>query len=35
MIGAKVIYGAEPKVPFEATTAGAEEAPEVDFSTGQ
>lgn len=32
MIGAKVIYGAEPKVPFQATTEGAEEAPEVDFA---
>ena len=31
-IGAKIFYGAEPKVPFEAA-AGAEEAPTVDFNT--
>jgi LemA protein len=31
MIGAKVIYGAEPMVPFQATTPGAEQAPKVDF----
>lgn len=35
VIGAKVIYGAEPMVPFEAVTAGAEEAPKVDFGNGQ
>ncbi|QPQ54782.1 LemA family protein [Allosphingosinicella flava] len=35
MIGAKVIYGAEPKVPFQATTPGAEQAPTVDFGNGQ
>jgi LemA protein len=35
VIGAKVIYGAEPMVPFQATTAGAEEAPKVDFGTGK
>jgi LemA protein len=35
VIGAKVIYGAEPMVPFEATTANAEEAPKVDFGNGQ
>jgi LemA protein len=29
-IGAKIFYGAEPKVPFEAA-AGAEDAPTVDF----
>ena len=29
-IGAKIFYGAKPKVPFEAT-AGAETAPKVDF----
>lgn len=29
-IGAKIFYGAEPKVPFEAA-AGAQEAPQVDF----
>jgi LemA protein len=31
-IGAKIFYGAEPKVPFEAE-AGAEKAPEVNFNT--
>ena len=31
-IGAKIFYGAKPKVPFEAA-AGAQEAPEVDFNT--
>ena len=31
-IGAKVFYGAKPKVPFEAV-AGAQEAPTVDFNT--
>ena len=31
-IGAKIFYGAEPKVPFEAA-AGAEDAPTVDFNT--
>jgi LemA protein len=31
-IGAKVFYGAKPKVPFEAAT-GAQEAPKVDFNT--
>ena len=35
VIGAKVFYGAEPMVPFEATTANAEEAPKVDFGNGQ
>ena len=30
-IGAKIIYGAKPKVPFEAT-AGADKAPTVDFN---
>jgi LemA protein len=30
-IGAKIFYGAEPKVPYEATTPGAENAPTVDF----
>jgi LemA protein len=33
VIGAKVIYGAEPMVPFEATTPGANEAPKVDFGS--
>ena len=31
-IGAKVFYGAKPKVPFEAAT-GAQTAPKVDFNT--
>ncbi len=31
-IGAKIFYGAEPKVPFEAA-AGADTAPSVDFNT--
>ena len=31
-IGAKVFYGAKPKVPFEAA-AGAQDAPKVDFNT--
>lgn len=31
-IGAKVFYGAKPKVPFEAA-AGSQDAPEVDFNT--
>src|SRR5919106_1823966 len=31
-IGAKIFYGAKPKVPFEAA-AGAQEAPTVDFGT--
>lgn len=35
IIGAKVIYGAEPMTPFEATTEGAEEAPTVDFGNRQ
>lgn len=30
-IGAKIFYGAEPMVPFQATTPGAETAPKVDF----
>jgi LemA protein len=31
-IGAKIFYGAKPKVPFEAA-AGAQQAPKVDFNT--
>jgi LemA protein len=31
-IGAKIFYGAKPKVPFEATSS-AQEAPSVDFNT--
>ena len=34
VIGAKIIYGAEPMVPFNATTPGAAEAPKVDFGNG-
>jgi len=34
IIGAKVIYGAEPKTPFEAA-AGAEKAPQVSFGNKQ
>ncbi|HEX7782172.1 MAG TPA: LemA family protein [Sphingobium sp.] len=30
-IGAKLIHGAKPMTPYKATTAGAEEAPKVDF----
>ena len=33
-IGAKIFHGAEPKVPFEAVTPGAEVAPTVDFGNG-
>ena len=32
-IGAKIFYGAKPKVPFEAT-AGAQNVPQVDFNAG-
>jgi LemA protein len=35
VIGAKVIYGSEPMVPFEATVPNAEVAPTVDFGNGQ
>jgi LemA protein len=31
IIGAKVIYGSKPMVPFEATTPGADKAPTVNF----
>src|SRR5450756_1989870 len=31
VMAAKVIYGAKPMVPFEATTPGAETAPTVNF----
>jgi LemA protein len=34
VIGAKIIYGAEPMVPFEATTPNADVAPTVDFGEG-
>ena len=33
-IGARIFYGAEPMPTYRATTAGAEEAPEVDFGSG-
>jgi LemA protein len=35
VIGAKVIYGAEPMVPYRAATPGAEVAPQVDFGTSK
>jgi LemA protein len=35
VIGAKVFYGAQPMVPFEATTQNAEQAPKVDFGSGK
>lgn len=34
IIGAKVIHGAEPMVPYEAVTEGAEEAPQLDMTSG-
>jgi LemA protein len=33
VIGAKIFYGAKPKVPFEATTPNADRAPTVNFDT--
>jgi LemA protein len=33
VIGAKVFYGAKPKVPFQATSPNAEQAPTVNFNT--
>jgi LemA protein len=35
VIGAKVFYGAEPMVPYQATTANAEQAPTVSFGNSQ
>jgi LemA protein len=35
VIGAKVIYGAQPMVPYQAVTPGAEVAPQVDFGTAK
>lgn len=32
-IGARIFYGAEPKVPFQAVTPGAEVAPQINFNT--
>lgn len=34
VIGARVIHGAEPMVPFEATAPNADQAPTVDFGNG-
>ena len=34
VIGAKIFYGAQPMVPFQATTPGSETAPKVDFGNG-
>ena len=31
MVGAKIVYGAKPLVPFQATTPNADQAPKVDF----
>jgi LemA protein len=33
VIGAKIIYGADPKVPFQATAPNADQAPTVTFNT--
>lgn len=33
-VGAKIFYGAKPKVPFQATSANADVAPTVDFGNG-
>jgi LemA protein len=35
IIGAKVIHGAKPMIPYEATTAGAEAAPKLDMAPTQ
>jgi len=35
VIGAKVFYGAKPIVPYQATTANADQAPSVDFGNSQ
>jgi LemA protein len=34
-IGANIIHGAEPLVPYKATTEGAEEAPQIDMTPGE
>jgi LemA protein len=34
VIGARVIHGAQPMVPFQATTPNADQAPTVDFGNG-
>ena len=33
-IGANIIHGAEPMVPYKATTEGAEVAPTIDMTSG-
>jgi LemA protein len=35
VIGARIIYGSDPMVPFEATVPNADVAPTVDFGNGQ
>ena len=35
IIGAKVVHGAKPMIPFEATTPGAQEAPKIDMTPGK
>jgi LemA protein len=35
VIGARVIYGSQPLVPYQAVTPGAETAPTVDFGNGK
>lgn len=35
VVGAKIFYGAEPMVPFQAASPNAEQAPKVDFGNGQ
>lgn len=34
-IGANIIHGAEPLAPYKATTPGAEEAPQLDMTSGE
>ena len=34
VVAARVIYGADPMVPFEATVPNADVAPTVDFGNG-
>ena len=34
-IGANIIHGADPMVPYKATTEGAEEAPKIDMTKGE
>ncbi len=35
IIGAKIVHGAKPMIPFEATTPGAKEAPKIDMTPGK